>query len=207
MIDFLVLPRGRRLIGSGVILILIGAAAIFATIPDPTGVVYGCYHKSNGSLRVIDNTTTSCGANEVLLTWNQKGPAGPAGPSHAYIVRGPQLGEPGIPDLPPDPSGLTGVRVVTLTLPPGSYIIDGKASLRNVTNSPSVVLCDIAWNYEHGDESSVTVPYPWAVISVHDARTFATSTSVSFACQNYGPSTVNVVDTVLRAVLVGALTD
>ena len=220
-----VFPRGKGWIAWAAILVLTGAAAIFATIPAPTGVIYGCYHKGTGALRVIDNAKTQCGQNEVLLTWNQKGPpgpagaagatgatgatgqagapgpTGPAGPSHAYIVRGPVLGEPGAPDLVPN----EGVKVVTLTLPPGSYVIDGKASLRNITNSPSIAFCDVAWDNEHGDGSSITVPYAWAVISVHDARLFKTTTAISFACQNYGPSNIDVYDSVLRAVMVGGI--
>jgi hypothetical protein len=62
-------------------LVVIGALA-YAAIPDSSGVIHGCYLKTNGALRVIDPPPSSrCTANEVPITWNQTGREGPAGPS------------------------------------------------------------------------------------------------------------------------------
>ena len=68
------MSKKRLLITSGAtFVLLIGAVAIFATIPAPSGVIYGCFNKSGGTLRVIDNAVTTCGSNETQLTWNQTG--------------------------------------------------------------------------------------------------------------------------------------
>src|SRR5262249_34402941 len=80
------------------ILVLIGVVAMYATIPDASGVIHACFNKSGGSsIRVIDNSVTKCGSNEIELDWNvtgpqgpagPQGPTGPAGPSHAYATSG-----------------------------------------------------------------------------------------------------------------------
>jgi hypothetical protein len=59
---------------------VVGAIA-HAAIPDPDGVIHGCYTKTNGSLRVIDPSSSRCSPNEVPIAWNQAGRAGPAGPA------------------------------------------------------------------------------------------------------------------------------
>jgi hypothetical protein len=63
---------------------VIGAIA-YAAIPDSSGVIHGCYLKTNGALRVIDPGSSSrCSVNEIPIAWNQagrEGPAGPAGPA------------------------------------------------------------------------------------------------------------------------------
>src|SRR4051812_45451713 len=53
-----------------------GAGIAVATIPaSGTGVITGCYAKTNGALRVIDKQAgKNCTTNEVQLAWNQKGP-------------------------------------------------------------------------------------------------------------------------------------
>jgi hypothetical protein len=90
-------------------LVFIGAVLTYATIPAPDGVIYGCYNKSGGSIRVIDNAVTGCSSNETQLTWNRTGPQGPiglqgpSGPTGATGAAGP-LGATG----PAGPAGATG---------------------------------------------------------------------------------------------------
>jgi len=60
-----------------VALLLVTVAS--ATIPDGGGVVHGCYTKSGGALRVIDDSVTNCKSTETSLTWNQTGPKGSTG--------------------------------------------------------------------------------------------------------------------------------
>ena len=60
-------------------------SAVQAAIPDTQGVIHGCYQNDNGSLRVIDPSSSkkdlaSCKNNESSLNWSQTGPQGPAGP-------------------------------------------------------------------------------------------------------------------------------
>lgn len=50
-----------------------------AAIPDASGVYHGCYNLLSGSLKLIDGT--SCGLLERHVTWQQRGPQGPAGQS------------------------------------------------------------------------------------------------------------------------------
>ena len=59
---------------------MVGVVLMRATVPAPTGVIYACYNKSGGNIRVIDNAVTACNANETQRTWNQTGPQGPIGP-------------------------------------------------------------------------------------------------------------------------------
>jgi hypothetical protein len=73
----------KRLLRSRMFAALIGATVVavigggigWAAIPDSSGVIHGCYAKSNGALRAID-TGQTCGKSEVPLNWNQTGPPG-----------------------------------------------------------------------------------------------------------------------------------
>lgn len=95
--------RQRLFVSSGVAIALLGIIA-YASIPDSNGVIYGCYKKSGGTLRVIDHPAQQCDARaEVLLSWNQTGPQGPAGPTGPMRPAGP-TGATG----PQGPQGETG---------------------------------------------------------------------------------------------------
>jgi hypothetical protein len=106
------------------------AAAVQASIPDPAGVIHGCYKTNKGDLRVIDPSSQdkdlkSCKNDETSLYWNQtglkgatgpQGPIGlpgPAGPSNAYTNYG---GDHLIP------VGDT-QTIASVTLPAGSYTL------------------------------------------------------------------------------------
>jgi hypothetical protein len=59
-----------------------GAAIAYASIPDSSGVIHGCYTVKTGALRVIDTAKgQTCATGQHALKWNQKGPQGPAGPA------------------------------------------------------------------------------------------------------------------------------
>jgi hypothetical protein len=63
------------------VLVAVAAGAGYAAgaIPDPNGVIHGCYD-SGGNLKVIDTSTvSSCPKGYTSLDWNQTGPQGPAG--------------------------------------------------------------------------------------------------------------------------------
>src|SRR5262245_8738603 len=75
--------KSKRLLkctASLALLVVAGVVLTKATIPDAKGVIHGCYSKSGGSIRVIDDSVTTCNANETSLSWNVIGPAGPVGP-------------------------------------------------------------------------------------------------------------------------------
>jgi len=62
---------------------LVAGSIAWASIPDTAGVVHGCYDKLSGQLRVTDTQTNQpkpCTGKEAGLTWNERGPQGPAGP-------------------------------------------------------------------------------------------------------------------------------
>jgi hypothetical protein len=90
LIDFA--RRNPRFAGYAALLVLIAGAVtvIRASIPDSQGVIHGCYNKSNSTLRLIDNTVTTCNQNETAITWNQVGPQGPQGLPGPQGLAGPQ---------------------------------------------------------------------------------------------------------------------
>jgi hypothetical protein len=57
---------------------------VFASIPDASGVIHGCYTNAiNGqsTLTLLDTAAgKSCRANQTAITWNQTGPQGLQGP-------------------------------------------------------------------------------------------------------------------------------
>ena len=83
-------------------LALAGGAA-WASIPDASGVIHGCYPRPGAqarALRVIDTDVgQACAVDETPLSWNQpglrgttgaQGPAGVRGPSGARGAPGPE---------------------------------------------------------------------------------------------------------------------
>lgn len=56
------------------LLVALGGVA-FATIPDPSGEIHGCFKKVNGDLRLVDSAA-ACRKNEKAIQWNQQGPPG-----------------------------------------------------------------------------------------------------------------------------------
>lgn len=108
------------------------AGVAYATIPDSQGVIHGCYTKSGGSLRVIDDSVTNCKSGETSLDWNvagptgatgpagsagPAGPTGPAGPQGATGPAGPQ-GATG----PAGPPGTSGVSTLTKLAWDGTHV-------------------------------------------------------------------------------------
>jgi hypothetical protein len=137
---------GGRLaiLGLAVGLVLASGVA-YATIPDGSGVIHGCYSKSGGSLRVIDVSVTNCKGGETSLDWNNTGPQGPQGPQGQQGLQGPQ----GIQG-PQGPAGPThayeaaypnsvnitnGAELVKLNIPAGNYAVLGKTTLGTVNLS------------------------------------------------------------------------
>jgi hypothetical protein len=81
-------PASRRLKAPhrSIAIAVIAATALavggiaYATIPDSTGVIHGCFEPASGKLRVIDTDAgRTCRTDEASLTWNQSGPQGVQG--------------------------------------------------------------------------------------------------------------------------------
>ncbi len=98
----------------------------YASIPDGDNVIHGCYGNSNGQLRVIDDAQSTCKNNETPLSWNAQGPPGPSGASHAYQASDPNL----IAPLPNTPT-----QILSLSLPPGNYVVVAKTNAVVFQNS------------------------------------------------------------------------
>ena len=103
--------RGRISIATGAA-VMLGASIALATIPDSSGVIHGCYTKSTGTIRVIDNSVTNCKSGETSLQWNVQGRQGPQGLPGAQGPAGAQ-GTPGATGAPgsagnPGPAGAPG---------------------------------------------------------------------------------------------------
>jgi hypothetical protein len=126
-------PRPRRptvpfVLSALALTVALGGVA-YSAIPDPMGVIHGCYTNMGRTLKVIDSTE-SCLGTETALNWNQQGPAGATG---AQGAQGPQ-GPPGQPPAftksvikatVPDNVGF--VEVARLNVPAGRYVVIAKA--------------------------------------------------------------------------------
>lgn len=125
------LSRPRRvLVGLAVAVAVFGvASAVEASIPDASGVIHGCYAKTNGALRVIDTSKdVRCRLSENALNWNARGVTGARGATGAQGATGP-TGDGG-PTGPSGPKGATGASGPTG--PFGPDFLTG-----NTTNIPS----------------------------------------------------------------------
>ena len=72
--------RARWVFGAALAVAVVGSGVAYATIPDSAGVIHTCYAKAGGTIRLIDTGIgQTCKVNEVALSWNQTGPAGPQG--------------------------------------------------------------------------------------------------------------------------------
>jgi len=106
----------RRLaVPSAIVGAFAAAGIVYASIPDASGVIHGCYARIGGGLRVIDTGTGQrCNASrETPLSWNQSGPPGAPGPSDAYVVQGWRT-------VPGDYMQYT---VASTSIPQGSFVV------------------------------------------------------------------------------------
>jgi hypothetical protein len=139
-------------------MLVAGSGIAYATIPDVNGVIHGCYAKSGGSLRVIDDTVTNCKSTETSLNWNMQGvqgPQGPAGPQGQQGVQGVQ--GPQGPQGAQGPAGPSGTshgyfataaniaiaegpaisKIVSISgLPAATYMVSGQVNIADSLNEP-----------------------------------------------------------------------
>ena len=147
--------------------VFVGAAstaAVFASIPDSSGVITGCYSTGLGAkVRIIDSATTpNCNATETKITWNQKGIKGDTGLTGAVGPQGPQ-GSQGPAGASAGGSENTAGRVVTVAfgdIPQGStprplYSIPGFGDVA-ITKCDSVGDVD----YSFHNTSGQTINFP-----------------------------------------------
>ena len=87
-------------------------AAISTVYTDPNGVFHACVNSTNGNMRVVLPSNTSCRNNEDAIVWNQTGPQGSQGIQGIQGIQGQKgdkgdTGPQGIPGLKGD-TGATG---------------------------------------------------------------------------------------------------
>ena len=70
--------RVVTVIGAALVL-MIGGAVAYASIPATDGTITGCVLKSSGHVRIIDTATESCKSTETTVPWNQAGQPGEDG--------------------------------------------------------------------------------------------------------------------------------
>ena len=110
----MVRPRAFSLFGAG---LLLGASVgvVAASIPSSAGVYSACYDRKDGTVRLVDSTTTTCPKGQQgPITWNELGPQGPAGstgpegPAGSPGAQGPAgpQGSPGVLGTLDDVNGL-----------------------------------------------------------------------------------------------------
>ena len=127
-------PRPRRptaafVLSALALTVALGGVA-YSAIPDPMGVIHGCYlNGMSRTLRVIDSTE-SCNTGETALNWSQQGPAGATGPAGAQGPEGPPGQPPAftksvIKATVPDNIGF--VEIARLNVPAGRYVVIAKA--------------------------------------------------------------------------------
>jgi Collagen triple helix repeat (20 copies) len=138
------------------------------SIPDASGVIHGCFKKSDGTIRVIDNSVTSCGSNETSIAWNMSGPIGPQGPVGPQGPAGPvgptgAIGPqgPAGPQGPQGPAGtpgiseayvatgtfvdiaLTGTDVLSKVAPAGNYVLIASGRFISSDKDDQVLTCEL----------------------------------------------------------------
>ncbi len=203
------------------IAVIVMTMVIFAGITcfAADNIIYGCYKKVNGQLRIVKDPG-QCRPAEVSIFWNQVGPQGPPGPQGPQGPPGSQ-GPPGPqgPEGPPGPPGTgnmfivrqgttpvvlnnTEVQVLSLTVPAGSYAISAKVSVTNADTTAQAAHCTLST----GDSSEVQIEAGNAdgeMISLLDAATFASDTPINMTCFTLNGT---AMDAVLGAIEVGNLT-
>lgn len=210
---------------AGLVVLAGGAAGIAdATVPDSAGIIHACMTRKGvpvvqpaGTVRIVDSATQHCTTDESPISWNQAGPAGPAGPEGPQGPQGPQgpTGDAGARG-PSDayvarvdgPIRVTGGQdtstvVATVALPPGHFVLIGKAELANLTNSARVWYCslstgeqgdvDLTPNGEAGDIQTA---------AVQDVITLDSPGSVTLSCSADNADVYNAAITVIQ---VGAI--
>jgi hypothetical protein len=188
------------LAGMVALILLVVASVARASIPDGGGVIHGCYNKSGGALRVIDNGTDHCSTQEKSLDWNQRGP------SDGFLtLQTPPNGFEG-----PIGTDFTDIGL-RLSLPAGSYILNASVNVAAILSPVSIpIVCTflVPGHYLEYDARSEVGGHANAFENVvlANAVTLPTAGDVSVWCQAYSEG-VNMQPSTLTAIRVATLTD
>ena len=159
----------RLLVALVGVAVALGAGIAYASIPDSSGVIHGCYSKSSslsvppGSLRVIDTGLgQSCGQNEGTLSWNQLGVKGATGPKGATGAPGPAE----LPDVWSDECAncsnknvSSWTQVMSKALPAGTFFVVAKVQLNDL-NTGTEFQCHLRDSSTQFDDSGIDMGSP-----------------------------------------------
>ena len=179
-----------------VLAVVVVAAAIggvaYASIPDSSGVIHGCYD-SGGNLKVVQ--ALPCPKGYTPLAWSQAGPTGPPGPTGQQGPAGPPgpKGDTG-PQGPAGTSGLSHAdyatntltvndgfnqRVVGLSgLPAGNYLV--WATARSVSGSDTA-FCQLANNSSRLDTNGAPISSADSNTRIEDSKATSFTGAVTIA--------------------------
>ena len=198
--------KGKLVRPALVALVIVGALVVggiaYATIPDGTGVIHGCYLKGLGTLRVIDTgKAQTCSGFETPLNWNQTGPQGPQGIAGAAGIPGAARINPAGPTGPSDVWSVDGygagnknvgqapsvaTLATTATLPAGSYSVQAETSLENNTSAAMDYVCDIVDSSANTYGESRATTSDWVTLPVQAVVTLANPATISLQCTATG---------------------
>ena len=71
------LPRRMVVVLAVVAMLALGGSVVLAAIPTGGGMIYACYSKTTGAMRVVNYPAVRCASSERLLSWTQIGPKAP----------------------------------------------------------------------------------------------------------------------------------
>jgi hypothetical protein len=169
-------PSPALVLGTLVALAALGGVA-WASIPSTNGIIYGCYNKRSGVLRVINTSVRQrCRRRESALNWEEVGPQGKrgaTGPKGATGSRG-QTGQTGQTG-PEGPSNAyfaaqtgtsklssSSTNVLVLPVPAGKYVVSASVEITNEDTSQEATeeaTCAIKGSNISEQPATATVPY------------------------------------------------
>jgi hypothetical protein len=133
--------------------LIMALVTCFNSTAGAEDVFRACSNITTGRVRstsVMVNSTPSCRSTETPRTWNQSGSAG-SGTSRAYVRSQNFNGGGSIP--------VTGVgnevTMLTITLPAGNFLVQGKVEFVNPSGSDADMVCRIADDYGGADAQTV----------------------------------------------------
>jgi hypothetical protein len=192
---------GRRLAAGVVGVVIVGLAAggiAYATIPDSSGVLHGCYSanganaKGGTQLYLVNSDQATCSNGQTAVPWGQTGPAGQTGPTGPAGPTGPQgpAGPTDIWDLNHYGNGSLSIGVNNSTLvaeiipPPGTYYVE--ASLHGFnSNGAADIWCElqvpgtIAWAQGDATEANQNVD-----LHLQGVGTITSSQNINVTCRS-----------------------
>jgi len=138
------------------VVLALGAGTVYAAIPNGSGTYYACRVSNTGVVKLINYPKVStCPQGEKLISWNAKGPQGPAGPQGPTGDRGPTGAD--------GPQGLRGPQGEQG--PQGPAGTSGSSNWGDINNKPA----GFADGVDNEGITGITLTRKWGTGVVLDA--------------------------------------